>query len=68
MLLESSGGLSVGQMARLKFLLPNSNKPLSLLASVLRQDRPDRIALQFIEIGPEERQIIHDFVSGEAAG
>lgn len=66
MLLEPSGGIPVGEEFQLEFRLPNSKRPLRLRAKVLRKDPPDRIAVQFTEIGPEEQASLRDYTFGRA--
>jgi CheY-like chemotaxis protein len=66
MLIEPSGGVEKGQVLRLEFCMPNRQKPLRPAAKILRQDPPDRIAVQFMGIEPEEVEAIRDYIFGRA--
>jgi CheY-like chemotaxis protein len=66
MLLEPSGGVTVGQEVRLEFRMPNSKRLLKPRAKVLRHDPPHRIAVQFISIDLGEQEIIRDYIFGRA--
>jgi CheY-like chemotaxis protein len=64
MLIAPSGGVEKGQVLRLEFSMPNRKKPLRPRAKVLRRDPPDRIAVQFTAIEPEEVEAIRDYIFG----
>lgn len=66
MLLGPSGGVTVGQELRLEFRMPNSKKVLRARAKVLREDPPNRVALQFINIDAGDREIIRDYIFARA--
>ena len=68
MLIEPSGGAEKGQVLRLEFCMPNRNKPLRPLAKVLRQDPPDRSAVQFTAVEPDEVEAIRDYIFGRTEG
>jgi CheY-like chemotaxis protein len=63
-LLEYSGGLAVGDSAVLRFSIPQSPGMLNPRATVVRKEPPDRIALHFVDLDPEERKAIKDFIAG----
>jgi len=64
MLLEPSGGLEVGQEVELRFALPQNPQILNPRASVVRRAPPDRIAVHFSELSPEDRKAIQQFIAG----
>jgi len=64
MLLENSGGLEAGQEMELSFSLPQIPRTVSPHARVVRKDPSDRIAVQFVELDPEELKRIQDFIAG----
>jgi CheY-like chemotaxis protein len=64
MLLETSGGLWEGQEVELQFSLPTSGEALNPRARVVRKEPPDRIAVQFTALAPEERQAIQAYIAG----
>jgi CheY-like chemotaxis protein len=64
MLLEPSGGITLGQEVRLEFRLPNRKALMSPQARVVRKDPPDRFAVQFLEIGAGEQESIRDYIFG----
>jgi CheY-like chemotaxis protein len=64
MLIQPSGGADKGQELRLEFSMPNRKEPLRPRAKVLRRDPPDRIAVQFTAIEPEEVEVIRDYIFG----
>lgn len=64
MLIEPSGGVEKGQVLRLEFCMPNRKKPLRPRAKVLRKDPPDRSAVQFTAIEPDEMEAIRDYIFG----
>jgi len=64
MLIAPSGGVEKGQVLRLEFSMPNRKKPLRPLAKILRQEPPDRCALQFTAIEPDETEAIRDYIFG----
>jgi CheY-like chemotaxis protein len=68
MLIASSGGVEKGRVLRLEFSMPNRRKPLRPSGTVLRKEPPDRIAVQFTTIAPEEVEAIRDYVFGRTDG
>lgn len=63
-LLEYSGGLSVGDELGVHFSLPPSPGLLNPRAIVIRHEPPDQIALHFVEVALEERRAIQGFIAG----
>jgi c-di-GMP-binding flagellar brake protein YcgR len=68
MLLESSGGLEVGQETELRFSLPSLSGSLNPKAKVVRREAPDRMAVQFLELSSEERKAIQTYIAGLIKG
>jgi CheY-like chemotaxis protein len=68
MLLESSGGLEVGQETELRFSLPSFAGSLNPKAKVVRREAPDRMAVQFLELSSEERKAIQTYIAGLIKG
>lgn len=64
MLLEPSGGLEVGQEMWLRFSLPEMTLTLNPHAKVVREEPPDRIAVQFLDLSAEDRKTLLDFIVG----
>jgi CheY-like chemotaxis protein len=64
MLLDASGGLESGQELWLRFSLPGILLSLNLRAKVVRREQPDRIGVQFLELTPEDRKALQDFIAG----
>lgn len=64
MLLEPSGGLDVGQEMWLRFSLPEMSLTLNPHAKVVRKERPDRMAVQFLDLSLEDRKTLQDFIAG----
>jgi CheY-like chemotaxis protein len=64
MLLEPSGGLEVGQELWLRFSLPRIPQTLNPRAKVVRRERPDRMGIWFLELSPEDRKALQDFIAG----
>jgi len=64
MLLETSGGLGAGQEVELRFSLPQIREGLNPRAWVVRKEPPDRIAVHFTELAPEERKAIQTYIAG----
>jgi len=68
MLLETSGGLEVGQEIELRFSLPPLSISLNPKAKVVRREPPDRVAVQFLEISPDERKAVQAYIAGLVKG
>jgi c-di-GMP-binding flagellar brake protein YcgR len=64
MLLEPSGGLEVGEQVRVEFSMPNHKNPLRPQARVVRREDPNRVAVEFVQISPEEQEAIRDYIFG----
>jgi len=64
MLLEQSGGLEVGQELEIRFSIPQRQEMLNPRARVVRKEATTRIALQFIDLSPEDRRAIQDYIGG----
>jgi CheY-like chemotaxis protein len=64
LLLDYSGGLSVGDEVALRFSLPQQPAMLNPRAQVIRKEPPDRIAFHFTELASEDRKAIQDFIAG----
>ena len=62
-LLESSGGLEVGQIVDVLFTLPSIPQPLNPRAKAVRRESRDRIALRFVEFKPEQQKMLQDFIA-----
>lgn len=68
MLLESSGGLSLGQAAELLFELPDIPGKLNPRANVVRKEPSDRTAVRFQKLSPEDQKALADFIAGIVIG
>ncbi|HEV2352360.1 MAG TPA: response regulator [Terriglobia bacterium] len=62
MLLGPSGGLNVGQEIDLEFDLPPGTAPVRPHAKVLRREKPDHIAVQFINPSVKDRDAIKAYI------
>ena len=63
-LFEPSGGLDIGANVRLEFMMPNRKKPIRAQAKVLRNESPNRAAVQFTAIHPDDQETIRDYIFG----
>lgn len=63
LLLEASGGAKMGQELNAEFVVPPGNHLIKVQVRVVRKEAPDRIALQFLALDPEDRQSIQDYIS-----
>ena len=68
LLLESSGGLTVGQAADLLFELPDIARQLNPRANVVRIEPAGRTAMQFLSLSPQDKQALFDFIAGNIKG
>jgi CheY-like chemotaxis protein len=59
-----SGGLDEGQILELTFQLPGDARPLRLNAKVLRQEPPEGVAVEFVDLPPDERAALKNFFAG----
>lgn len=65
MLLETSGGAKLEQELGLEFVIPQSSHKFQIRAKVVRKEPPDRIAVQFLYLSPEDRSAIQDYIIGK---
>lgn len=68
LLLETSGGTGVGDELDLEFIVPPGRDPLKVRAKAVRNEPPDRIAVQFLALCPEERTVIQNYIAGRITG
>jgi CheY-like chemotaxis protein len=66
MLLSHSGRLDVGQEVDLEFKLPKVTRLVKPRGRIVRKEPPDRIAVQFINVAPEDQEAIQSYVGGNA--
>jgi PilZ domain len=59
-----SGGLGEGQVLEVSFELPGQNRPLYVHAKVLRQEPQDGVAVEFVDLPPEEKTALKSFFAG----
>lgn len=64
-LLESSGGLEVGDTVEAEFSLPGVREPLRLTGMVVRKLARDGMAMEFLEPEQVERAALQVFVAGQ---
>jgi CheY-like chemotaxis protein len=64
MLFAPTGGLDVGDNIRLEFTMPNRRKAIRTQAKVLRHEPPNRIAVQFAAIDPDDQEAIREYIFG----
>jgi CheY-like chemotaxis protein len=64
-LIDTSGGLEVGQEFTLELALPDIPGLSTLHGRVVRKEPPDRMGVQFINLGQDAREAIHTFIFGE---
>ena len=62
MLLEPSGGLTVGEAVQLEFQIPASRQKLRLRAKVRRRETPDRVAVEFDDGCLNDRETVQRYV------
>ncbi len=63
-LLESSGGLDVGQETELQFVVLQVPKPLKPRGRVVRKDPPDLLAILFVNLTPEDGEALRSVILG----
>jgi CheY-like chemotaxis protein len=63
-LLESSGGLALGDEVALTFSLPPSPEMLNSRAIVIRNEPPHCVALHFVDLSLADREAIKNFIAG----
>jgi len=64
-LLEVSGGLSVGQEVWLRLPMPGRVRPLELMAKVVRKEASGRTALDFVPLRPQDSDALREYLMGE---
>lgn len=64
MALEPSGGLESGQALEVEFLLPEAEHSVKQLARVVRNEMPDRIAVEFVDLSPANKEALRNYFSG----
>jgi CheY-like chemotaxis protein len=64
MAFRPSGGLEDGQVVEVAFVLPSDPSPLTLHAKVTRQEPPDGVAVEFLELPAEARSALKTFFGG----
>ena len=64
MLLEAPGALEPGQELQLRFTIPQSDSEVSTRAKVQRKDPAGRIAVSFLNLSPEDGELIRNYISG----
>jgi hypothetical protein len=62
MLLGPSGGLDVDQELELEFEVPTGNSPVKTRAKVLRREKPDNIAVQFLALPLKDVEAIKRYI------
>ena len=62
MMLENSGGVSVGEEVSLEFMLPHADERVKVRAKLLRREPPDRTALEFLNLSPDDRNVIQQYI------
>ena len=62
MLLEVSGGVDVGRELDLQFMLLGLPEGLNPRAKVVRREPPDRMAVQFLALGLQDKGSLQRFV------
>ena len=65
MALETAAGAPLGEVLELEFKLPTSPEPLKLQGKVIRKERPDRTAVQFLELKEFEREALQNYIAGK---
>jgi CheY-like chemotaxis protein len=66
-LLESSGGLAVGESLQAEFSLPGIRKPLKLMGKVARKLSQDGMGVEFLEPDQLDRAALQVFVTDKTA-
>jgi DNA-binding response OmpR family regulator len=62
MALDNSGGVPVGEEIGLEFMLPQAEGAVNVRAKVLRKEPPDRTALEFLNLSPDDRNVIQQYI------
>jgi CheY-like chemotaxis protein len=66
MLLDSAGGMGLGQEFDLEFLIPPGPKPILARARTVRQEASDHVAIEFVTLRPEDQQVLQRHLNGDA--
>jgi len=61
LLVESAASIAAGQQVTVEFML-TYNRPIKACAQVVRVDPPDRIAVRFVGLQPEQQEAIQFFI------
>lgn len=64
MLLEPSGGLDVGAELNLAFRIPGVKRPVRLQARIVRKEPPNRMGVEFTELGETDRDAVQSYLTG----
>jgi len=62
MLLESAHGLAMGQEFEINIRLDDESRMLKMSAQILRRELPDRIGVKLLNLTPEVRKSIRNFI------
>lgn len=62
LLMESAGGVDVGQEVALELMVPYVVRLLKVHARVVRKEAGDRIGVRFLALQPEPREAIRRFI------
>jgi CheY-like chemotaxis protein len=68
MAFRPSGGLAEGQILEARFALPGDNRQLKLDAKVLRNEPPDGVAVEFVDLPLEERAALKNYFASFLQG
>jgi len=68
MLMGPSGGLDVGQELEVEFEVPTGKTPVRTRARVVRRDKPDNIAVQFVSLSLKDQDAIRKYISARVRG
>jgi DNA-binding response OmpR family regulator len=63
-LLDCSGGLTVGNGVSLRLSVPGWPEMLNPRGMVVRKEPPDSVGVQFTELSSDERKAIRDYIAG----
>ncbi len=64
MMMEGTGGLSVGQEVELRFTLPGVPGMLNPRVTVVRLEHGERMGVRFTELAKDERKAIQGYIAG----
>lgn len=64
MMMEGTGGMSVGQEVELRFTLPGLPGSLNPRATVVRLEHGERMGVRFIELEMDESKAIQTYIAG----